>query len=65
MLANVGAEVLVSVEVYPQGEAPGLFFWSASGYLVNFTPTAAVDGAVEVNGARLVMAASGTWAAQP
>lgn len=65
MLANVGSETLIELELYPTGEDPasGNYQWSASGYLMSFTLEAAADGAVEANGFRFSTdSTGGTWA---
>ncbi len=65
-LANVGSEALVDVELYPIGETMGNPQWTAKGTLMSFSPEGAADGAMEVNGMRLVTDSNGgTWGTAP
>jgi len=66
ILANIGSETAVAVEVYPEGEGTGLPVWKASCYIMSATPQGAADGAVEMNNVRLVTDSAGAaWSASP
>ena len=65
ILANLGSDTAVPVELLPEGAGTGLPIWTANAYVMNATPQGAADGAIEMNGVRFVSDdAGGTWSAQ-